>query len=104
MIQIFEPHLIGRFLTTADSTDDRGLARHSKINVDSKTHFRYLDIDETHLIDASKCCAILDADTQLSIFGSSNVKKQLLVASSKPGATYEVKVSFGQSLASPSVA
>ena len=49
------------------------------INVDGKTHFRYLNGYWSHLIDASICWAAADADTQFSICNSSALKTQLLI-------------------------
>ena len=50
-----------------------------KIDIDNKARFRYLDSYWFRLFDASICCAVADADTQLTFFDSSAPEKQLLI-------------------------
>ena len=66
-----------------------------KIKIDNKASFRYQVGCWFRLIDASICGAKVDADTQLTVFDLSDLKKQLLSAPSKFGASYGVKVSIG---------
>ncbi|CAB1055778.1 hypothetical protein D1BOALGB6SA_512 [Olavius sp. associated proteobacterium Delta 1] len=50
-----------------------------KIDIDNKARFGYLDGYWFRLIDASICGAKADADTQLTVFDSSALKKQFLI-------------------------
>jgi len=50
-----------------------------KINVENNACFHYLDSDLFRLIDASICCTVADAGTQLANFDSSAPQKQLLI-------------------------
>lgn len=51
----------------------------SKIDIDDKARFRYLDSYRSRVFDASICCAVADAGTQFTFFDSSAPEKQLLI-------------------------
>jgi hypothetical protein len=57
----------------------KSLIRLQKINVDNQVRFRYQVGYWFRLIDASICGVKADADTQLTVFDSSALKKQLLI-------------------------
>jgi hypothetical protein len=53
------------------------------INVDNQAHFRYSDDYCFRLMEASAYCALTDFGTQLSVFHSSALKKQLPIKEDK---------------------